>query len=148
VLHARAENPILDAPCPMLSLGEKLRRERERRDTSLDEIADATQIRRSFLEALEREEYDALPGRAFGKLYIRAYAELFGFDPAPLLEDYDRELSRRRRESADARARPSRERSESARSTRRRRSWRPAAARERDPEDAAGVETGSEEVGE
>jgi cytoskeletal protein RodZ len=83
----------------MASVGEKLRHERELRGASLDETARNTGIGRTFLEALEAERFDALPGRAFGKLYIRAYAELFGFDADPLLADYERTLSVRRRES-------------------------------------------------
>jgi hypothetical protein len=51
----------------------------------------ATGIGQSYLEAVERDEIQLLPGKAFGKLYIRAYAEVFGFDPQPWIEDYDRE---------------------------------------------------------
>ena len=75
----------------MPSVGEKLRLERESRNTSIEEMVTATGIGQTYLEALERGEINALPGKAFGKLYIRAYAEVFGFDPQPFVEDYDRE---------------------------------------------------------
>jgi cytoskeletal protein RodZ len=75
----------------MQSLGEKVRREREARNTTIEEISAATGIDRGYLEALEKNEFQALPGPAFGKLYIRAYAETLGFDPRSLLEAYDRE---------------------------------------------------------
>lgn len=58
---------------------------------SLQEISDATRIQISYLEALERDEFAALPGRAYGKFYIRAYADVLGFDPSPLIGEYDRE---------------------------------------------------------
>jgi cytoskeleton protein RodZ len=88
----------------MLSFGEKLKLERESRNTTLEEIAGTTKIQLSYLEALEHNEFEALPGRAFGKFYIRAYAEVLGFDPQPLIADYDRErLSRKRKESPKAR---------------------------------------------
>jgi hypothetical protein len=90
----------------MLSFGEKLRHERESRQTAIEEIASTTKIHLGYLQALEQNEFDALPGRAFGKLYIRAYAEVLGFDPQPLIDDYDRErMSRMRAERAERRER-------------------------------------------
>ena len=68
-----------------------MRREREARDTSIEALSAASGIGQSYLEALEQGEIDALPGPAFGKLYIRAYAEVLGFDPQPWIDDYDRE---------------------------------------------------------
>lgn len=73
------------------SFGEKLRQERERRNTSIEEIAERTKIALHFLQALERDDFDELPGRAFGKFYIRAYAEVLDFDPGPLIVEYDKE---------------------------------------------------------
>ena len=78
-----------------MSIGARLRQEREKRSISLDEMASATEIRRDYLEALEGDAFDQLRGPAFGKLYIRAYAEKLGFDPAPLLEDYERAVRQR-----------------------------------------------------
>lgn len=75
----------------MVSVGERLRLERETRNTTIDEMAAATGIGRSYLDSLESSAYHALPGPAFGKLYIRAYAEVLGFDPQPWIDDYDRE---------------------------------------------------------
>lgn len=70
--------------------GESLRQEREARGKTLEEMAEATGIRLPLLTALEQEAFDSLPGRGFGKLYIRAYAEVLGFDPRPVIEAYDR----------------------------------------------------------
>jgi len=75
----------------MTDFGERLRRERESRDVSLRELADATKIGKRYLEALEQNDFDALPGGVFAKGYIRNYAEYLGLDPEPLLEDYLRE---------------------------------------------------------
>jgi transcriptional regulator with XRE-family HTH domain len=75
----------------MASIGERLKGERESRNTTLDAMVEATGIGLSYLDALERGAIDELPGKAFGKLYIRAYAEVFGFDPQPWIDDYDRE---------------------------------------------------------
>ena len=73
----------------MASVGERLKLERERQSRTIEDLAEATHIDRKYLEALERGEVDALPGRAFGKLYIRAYADLLGFEPQPLIDAYD-----------------------------------------------------------
>ena len=73
------------------SFGEKLKQQRERRNTSIEDIAERTQIALRFLQALEKDEFDQLPGRAFGKFYIRAYAEILDFDPEPLIVEYDRQ---------------------------------------------------------
>ena len=75
----------------MATLGERLKAERETRNMTIDEMVVATGIGQSYLEALEKGEIHELPGKAFGKLYIRAYAEVFGFDPQPWIDDYDRE---------------------------------------------------------
>src|SRR5437867_3258089 len=83
----------------MSSVGERLGYEREVKNKTIEEIGVATGIRLSYLEALERNEFHALPGRAFGKLYIRAYAEILGFDPQPLIDQYDREQRQSRRPS-------------------------------------------------
>jgi hypothetical protein len=58
---------------------------------TLDQMSGSTGIGRSYLEALEKDEIRELPGKAFGKLYIRAYAEVLEFDPQPWIDDYDRE---------------------------------------------------------
>ncbi|HET6373618.1 MAG TPA: DUF2914 domain-containing protein, partial [Candidatus Polarisedimenticolia bacterium] len=63
---------------------------REARGKTIDEMAQATGIHPHLLAALEQEAFDSLPGRGFGKLYIRAYAEVLGFDPQPVIEAYDR----------------------------------------------------------
>ena len=49
------------------SFGENLRREREMRGVDLREIADATKINLRFLEAVENEEFGALPGGVFNR---------------------------------------------------------------------------------
>jgi transcriptional regulator with XRE-family HTH domain len=81
----------------MSSFGDKLKHEREIRNKSLEDLASATGIGLKYLRALEHNEFERLPGRAFGKLYIRAYAEVFGFDPRPLIADYERERIDRER---------------------------------------------------
>lgn len=62
----------------MASVGETLRQERLRQGLSLDEVASRIRINARFLEALEQEEYDKLPGRFFARSFLRQYAALLG----------------------------------------------------------------------
>ena len=50
--------------------GERLRRERELRGVSLEEIEGATRIKIKYLEALETENWVGLPGGAFNRGFI------------------------------------------------------------------------------
>jgi cytoskeletal protein RodZ len=79
----------------MSSFGEKLRVLRESREITLDEIAESTKISKRYLQALERNEFEELPGGVFAKGYIRTYAEYLGVNPEPLLEAYVSELQSR-----------------------------------------------------
>ncbi len=72
----------------MASFGENLRREREMRGVSLEEIAAATRISLRFLESLESEAFDRLPGGVFNRGFVRSYARFLGLDEEKLLADY------------------------------------------------------------
>ena len=64
----------------MSAFGENLRREREMRGVSLEEISSATKISMRFLEAIEREDFSILPGGIFSRSFIRSYAKYLGLD--------------------------------------------------------------------
>ena len=68
--------------------GEHLRREREMRGVSLEEIAGATRISTRFLEALEKETWDVLPGGVFNRGFVRTVARFLGLDEETLLAEY------------------------------------------------------------
>lgn len=68
--------------------GERLRRERELRHISLDDIAATTKIGTRLLRALEDEQFDQLPGGIFNKGYVRAYARYVGIDEEQAVADY------------------------------------------------------------
>ncbi len=60
------------------SLGATLKRQRELRNISLEEIASATKIRQEYLEAIEQDRFERVPGLTFLKGYVRAYAQHLG----------------------------------------------------------------------
>jgi transcriptional regulator with XRE-family HTH domain len=63
-----------------VSFGGALRVLRESRGLSLQDVADATRIRRAYLAALEDMKLDQLPSRPFAIGYVRAYANVLGID--------------------------------------------------------------------
>ena len=71
------------------NFGERLKRERELREVSLEEITTATRIGPHFLEALENEDWSKLPGGVFNRGFVRSIARYLGLDEEAFLAEYD-----------------------------------------------------------
>jgi len=84
----RGPNQPVNENTPMGSFGENLRREREMRGVTLQEISAATKISARFLQALEAEEFAKVPGGVFTRSFIRAYAKYLGLDEDRVLAEY------------------------------------------------------------
>jgi cytoskeleton protein RodZ len=72
----------------MGGFGETLRRERELRGVSLREIADGTKISVRFLQALEDDRVEALPGGLFPRAFVKQYALFLGLDAERTVADF------------------------------------------------------------
>lgn len=72
----------------MPSLGQELKREREMRGISLEEMASATKIRLFFLKALEEDKLNLLPEKFFTRAIIKNYAKFIGLDENYYLNKY------------------------------------------------------------
>lgn len=72
----------------MGSFGDRLKKEREQRGVSLEDISLNTKIGTRLLRALEDEKFDQLPGGIFNKGFVRAYARHLGLDEDQTLADY------------------------------------------------------------
>ncbi len=72
----------------MGAFGERLRREREMRGITLEEIAAATKIGTRNLKALEDENFKILPGGIFNKGFVRAYSRFLGINEEQAISDY------------------------------------------------------------
>ena len=72
----------------MGSFGENLRRERELRGVSLREIAEGTKISLRFLQALEEDRVDVLPGGLFPRAFVKQYAVFLGLDVDKAVADF------------------------------------------------------------
>ncbi len=73
----------------MASLSERLKRERELRGISLKQISEETRIGVRFLQALEDDRIDVIPGEFYRRSYLRAYARYLGLDEDRALNVYD-----------------------------------------------------------
>lgn len=72
----------------MESFGARLKREREKKGVTLDDISVTTKIGTRMLRALEDEHFDQLPGGIFNKGFVRAYARHLGMDEEQAIADY------------------------------------------------------------
>jgi len=69
-------------------LGSRLREARESLGFSLQQVEEVTRIRLVFLEALEEERFDELPGDVYARGFIRNYAQFLGLDTEELLASF------------------------------------------------------------
>lgn len=76
----------------MTAIGETLRRERERRNLNLESISRELKISARFLEAIEQERFEKLPGGVFARSFVRQYARLLGLDEEELAGEVQRLL--------------------------------------------------------
>ncbi|HJW83692.1 MAG TPA: RodZ domain-containing protein [Anaerolineae bacterium] len=73
----------------MIGIGSRLREAREAHGLSIDDIQKATRIKRAFVEAIEVDRFEALPGPVQARGFIRSYANQVGLDPDELLMQFD-----------------------------------------------------------
>jgi cytoskeletal protein RodZ len=74
----------------MAEFGASFKKARESLGVSLKTISTETRISTRFLQAIEDEQFDLLPGGIFNRGFIRNYAERVGLDPEQAVADYDR----------------------------------------------------------
>jgi transcriptional regulator with XRE-family HTH domain len=76
-------------------IGSELRETRLRLGLTLEQVETATRIRPRYLEALEEERFDELPGEAYAKGFLRTYADHLGLDGQQFLARYRERFPRR-----------------------------------------------------
>lgn len=69
----------------MEDIGQVLRQARESRGITLEEAAEATKIRQTYLEAIENGRWDMLPAPVYARGFIRSYADFLGLNGTELL---------------------------------------------------------------
>lgn len=76
----------------MSSVGEQLRRAREARGLTVQQIAEETKLKLVQVEALESGDYSAFPAMVYTRGSLKSYADVVKIDPTPLLEQLKEEL--------------------------------------------------------
>lgn len=71
------------------TVGQYLRKEREKRNVSLEAVAKVTRITRENLEALERDDFQVISAPVFVRGFLRNYANYLGLDPKEVIARYD-----------------------------------------------------------
>jgi cytoskeleton protein RodZ len=77
-----------------LQIGEVLRSTRSRLGMDIVAVERATKIRTKYLQALEDEDWDVLPGPTYVKGFLRTYAGYLGLDSDALVDEYRRTIER------------------------------------------------------
>jgi len=70
------------------SIGQQLWKAREERGAELSDAERATKIRTKFLEAMEEDRWDDLPGPPYNRGFLASYAEFLGLDAQAVVEEY------------------------------------------------------------
>ncbi|MFQ5780103.1 MAG: helix-turn-helix domain-containing protein [Nitrospiria bacterium] len=79
--------------------GEILKKIRENRGVSLEEIAELTRITMSYLKFIEEENFKSLPAEVYLRGYLHQYADLLHLDPKLVVDGYMKGYQRWRKEN-------------------------------------------------
>ena len=74
-------------------IGDTLRKEREKQKLSIKDIGQATSIRSVYIDALEKGEYDKLPGEVYAKGFIKNYGNFLNLEGDELVRQFIMEIS-------------------------------------------------------
>ena len=84
-----------DADVPLETVGQDLRKMRQKKGEEIASIAAVLRIRKDHLVALEESNFDQLPGRAYTIGFVRAYASYLGLHPGECVERLKAEIDGR-----------------------------------------------------
>ena len=73
----------------MGSIGERLKEARQKKGYSLKEISEILKIKVFYLESLEKENWEAIPGEVYRIGFLRNYAEFLDIDADSLIKEYE-----------------------------------------------------------
>lgn len=81
-----------------IKIGKILRKAREDKGYTLDDLQQVTKIQKRYLIAIEDENFDELPGDFYVRAFIKQYANMVGLDGNDLLQQYDDQLPKTKTE--------------------------------------------------
>ncbi len=79
-------------------VGEYLRGKRQEAGLSIEELSKKTLIRKTYLEALEREDFQVINGDVFVRGYIKAYLKALNAEPDEAIKLYEQDILKSRPE--------------------------------------------------
>ncbi|WP_208592609.1 helix-turn-helix domain-containing protein [Gracilibacillus suaedae] len=82
-----------------MGIGERLKEERESKNMSLDDVQNLTKIQVRYLDAIEQERFNVMPGSFYVRAFIKEYATVLGLNPDELMEEYKSDLPFEKEES-------------------------------------------------
>ena len=89
----------------MIGIGNLLRQAREAKKLSLADVEKEIKIRSRYLEALEAEEFDVLPGNVYMFGFLRSYASFLGLDANDLVAKLRKHLQQDEEDAEDMKTR-------------------------------------------
>ena len=75
---------------------QELRKAREAKGLSLEDLFQRTRVRVVYLQAIENEEFHLLPVPVYAKNFIKIYARSLGVDSEPIIKRYEDYLNSRK----------------------------------------------------
>ncbi len=72
----------------METVGQYLKRQREARRMSLEEVSRSTRVPMSSVERIEADQFDELPGEVFVRGFLKSYARSVGVSTEEVLARY------------------------------------------------------------
>src|SRR3989337_2619720 len=76
----------------MVKLGDRLQEVRLEKGLSLEEVSENTKIKKTFLEYIEKGEYNKLPSVSYAQGFVRNYAKFLGLPEKGILALFRREF--------------------------------------------------------
>lgn len=85
------------------NIGFMMQDAREKAGFSIERAAMSTRITPAFIEALEQERFEVLPGAIFGRGFIRNLCRTYGCDPEGMIRAYDAALMQKAHPEGESR---------------------------------------------
>ncbi len=80
----------MDRPEFVGTIGEKLQEARRRKGKTLKEVENILRIRALYLEALEKDDFEKIPGFAYAKAFLKSYAQYLGLNAEDLVRELEK----------------------------------------------------------
>lgn len=75
----------------LIGIGARLKEARIAKGLTLEDLQDSTKIQQRYLSAIEKEEFNVIPGAFYVRVFIKQYAEAVDLDAEEILSHYKEE---------------------------------------------------------